>query len=80
MKKAEVIKDQGNPVVIQVLEEAIVNISRSIKKVLNGNISRRAIVLLIQDNTSPKVSQNEIRAVLDSIESLETTYITKKTV
>lgn len=84
MKNLKVTTPDGEPTQ-EVLGEAIVEISRAAKRFLNGPLTRRAIVLLVQDNCKgigphgqQRIGKPTIDAVLDSIESLDTRYVKKK--
>lgn len=64
----------------EILADSIVVISEGIKKLRAGRLTDSALVLLIQHNipTKMKVNAHQIRAVLNSIESLSETYLKKK--
>jgi hypothetical protein len=55
-----------------VLAKAIVDISTAMKKLLASGLNRRAMVCLVHDSCS--VGKPDIRAVLDSLESLAKDY------
>lgn len=79
--------DEENPTPIEVIAEAIVAISQGIKKLRQGPLNDEALIMLIQNaapnvggrryGTSTPISKKTIRAVLEGIESLETTYLKK---
>lgn len=85
MKKLIVKQNEEKPVPVEVLAESIKNISAGVKKLLEGPLNERALLLLIQ-NAAPsigsypsrKVTNTEVRAVLEGIESLERVYIKNK--
>lgn len=88
MKKSTVTVKQPDTdeVPTEVLAESIITIAQGIRKLRNGRLNDRALFLLIQD-AAPSVgsrygrtpvSLKEIRAVIDGIDSLEATFIRKK--
>ena len=69
----------------EVMAEAIVSISQGIKKLLAGPLNEKALLLLIAHAAEPygkypvvKVGQRDVKAVLDSIQSLERTFLKPK--
>lgn len=82
MKKPIVKQTPEKEVPVEVLAESIVAISQGIRKLRSGRLTDRALLLLIQDaapSISHKpISQREIKAVLEGIDSLERMYIKKK--
>lgn len=81
-------QDSLKPVPAEVLADSIVEISRGIKKLISGPLTEAALLLLIQ-NAAPgipnrgrygrkAVSQEQIKAVLAGIESLEAVYLKPK--
>ena len=83
-KKIKVI-DGEEPMPVEVLADSIKAISEGIKKLRTSRLNDKALILLIRHATpgvgsryNPKrVGATEIRAVLEGIESLETTYLKK---
>lgn len=83
MKKVKVIQDEAKPIATEVIADAIVAISDGIKKLRSGRLNDKALFLLIQTasparNNYQKVGIYEVRAVLEGIESLESTFLKKK--
>jgi hypothetical protein len=85
MKKVIVKQDEQKPVPVEVLAASIREIAQGVKKLREGPLNDKALVLLIQHNTrgcgsygSGKASTNDIRAVLESMETLEAAYLKKK--
>lgn len=84
MKKVKVIQDEAKPIATEVIADAIVAISDGIKKLRSGRLNDKALFLLIQtasparNNNYQKVGIYEVRAVLEGIESLESTFLKKK--
>jgi hypothetical protein len=73
-KKREVRVDQNPEEIIErpVLAKAIVDISHAMKKLLASGLNQRAIVCLVHDTCN--VGKPDIRAVLESLESLSRNY------
>ena len=82
-KTITVKTDEENPEPVEIIAEAIIEISKAMGRINNGRLSKRAIILLIHDNCEwigkhqgrHKPSQREIEAVLDSISSLQKAYV-----
>lgn len=77
MTKVNVIQpeDKSKKIPVDILAESIVEISNAVKKMRNGGLTDRAIILLIHDSSS--VGKPAIKAVLDSMETLSEKYIRK---
>lgn len=83
-----ILKVKQNPekeVPLDVMAESIVAISNGIRKITSTRINDKALHLLIQHaapsvGTYPtkRISVQQIKAVLQGIESLERTYLKKK--
>ena len=85
MAKPAVVKQTEKEVPTEVLADSVIAISDGIKKLRNGRLTDRALLLLIQDaapsnRMGKPISQREIKAVLEGIESLERLYVKKKPV
>lgn len=80
MKTVKVMQKPEAEVPTEVLAQSIVEIAAGMKKMRAGRLNDKALVLLIQNacGYTPSITQREVRAVLDAIESLEATYIRKK--
>jgi len=86
MPKLIVTQDENKPMPIEVMAESIRSISEGIKKLRHGPLNERALLLLIQHSaamvgaplTRNRVGQSTIKAVLDGIEDLESTYLKPK--
>ncbi len=76
-KDIEIIKQ--DEVATEVMADAIVSLSDAVKKLLDGPLNRRAVVVLIQDAMGGRnaVSRDGIEAVLDSAASLKEKYLVK---
>ena len=83
MKKVTVKLNEENPEPLEIIAEAIIKISESIEVMKKSRLTQHAIILLIHDNCSmiggkfnkKKPTTKQIREVIDSIESLKTTYL-----
>lgn len=79
-------QDDADTVPVEVLATSVRDISRGIKKLLTGPMSRDALALLIQRNTPTskhrksygrRIPIKTINAVLDGVASLEQTFLVK---
>jgi hypothetical protein len=83
MKQTKVKQNEDKQIPTEVLADSIVAISDGIKKLRQGRLNDKALVLLIQ-HAAPslgynrKIGATEVRATLDGIESLEATFLKKK--
>ena len=66
------IKKSDPPESKEILAEAIVNIGKASAKLLSSGINKKAIIILLQAHT--KMSQKDIRTVLDALPQLERWY------
>jgi len=65
------VKDDGTPT--EVLASAIVDISKAAKSLLSSRLRHDTLIMLIAH--SSKVSQKNVKAVLDSLTDLERRYL-----
>lgn len=82
MAKVAVKQIPEKEIPTEVLADSIVAISQGVRKLRSGRLTDRALLLLIQD-AAPSIqhkpiSQREIKAVLEGIDSLERTFLKKK--
>jgi len=84
MKKIAIKQIPENEVPTEILADAIVAISQGVRKLRAGRLNDKALCMLIAHaapGVGPRgykpVSQKEVRAVLDGIDSLEATYLKK---
>lgn len=85
MPRVEVKQVENAEVPVEIIAQAVVDISVGMKKLLSGTLTEDALVLLIQHAapnqkkhrhaTRVPYPQKTIRAVLQGIASLEKTYI-----
>jgi hypothetical protein len=84
-KKIAVKQITESEVAAEVLAESIVAISSGIKKLRTSRLNDKALFMLIAhaapnvggSRMSKPVSQREVKAVIEGIESLEATYLKK---
>lgn len=77
MKKIiKVVQDEENIVPFEVMEESIVRISESLKKLSKTRVTNKLIVALIQDDC--KLGKGIIETVILSMEQLEKNYLKAK--
>lgn len=84
-KNIEIKQDESDLVPTEVLATSIRAIAAGIKKLRNGSLGEKTLLLLISENchkqgrrgrsTKCKVSASTIKIVLDSIESLQSAYL-----
>lgn len=68
--------DEENPPSVEILAQAIIDVSDAFEKINNSRLSRKAIVLLIQDAIGrDRITQAAIADVLDNAARLKTLYI-----
>lgn len=76
MKNNQTVKiksNEENPEPIEIIAQSVIEIAQAFKKIEASKLSRRAIVLLINDKCSCGISA--INEVLDVIPKLEKFYI-----
>lgn len=75
MKKVVIKQSPEKEVPVEVMAQAVVDLSRAAKRLLNGPLKRDAIIVLIKDKTN--LTKGVIAAVLDQLEDLERTWVRK---
>lgn len=85
MKAVNVKQTENDEVPIEVLATSIRAISAGIKKLRSGPLGEKALLLLVSENCyikdargrlkKHKVSPGAVKIILDSIESLQSTYL-----
>lgn len=68
----KIINNEENPVEKEILAEAIVRMSEGVQKLSKNGLNKKAIIILIQDQT--KFSKREIESVIDAIGQLQRLY------
>jgi hypothetical protein len=76
MKKISVTQNNENPIATEILAESIVEISKAMKQIKSSRLNERALLVLLKDATA--LNFNEIKRVLDSLETLEDMFLKKK--
>jgi hypothetical protein len=70
-KQARIKVIQSDPEVpLEILAEAVLDVAKAAKAIMNGPLTRRAVILLIHDKCAGRVSKTAIEAVLDGAEGL----------
>ncbi len=74
MKKKVVLQDDPEEPAVPhiILTQAILEMSRSMKRLLASGLNRKAIVILVHDQS--KLSKRDIELVLNNLESLAEDY------
>lgn len=74
----KVIKNEEKPETPEVLAQAIIDIADGFNAMLNSRLTRRALVVLLQDMIGAgKVSRTDINLVLDNLPKLKSYYVKK---
>jgi hypothetical protein len=75
-KKVSIVKDKTDEIPVEIMERAIVNISEGMQRLTGSRLTKRAIVLLVQDSVgSAAVTKKQVEWVLDAAASLGKTYL-----
>lgn len=76
-KNVTIKQNEEQPVATEILAEAIVTVSRAMKKVLAGPLADNALILLIQDAAGGRnrISQDDVRLVLRNAARLEELFV-----
>lgn len=74
--KVTIKKDEKNPEPMEIIAGAIIQVSRGFKKINEGPLNQRVVVLLIKDITGLSIA--DIERVLNAAASLERKYIKQK--
>jgi hypothetical protein len=67
--------DKENPIPVEVIAEAIIQVAKGFQAMRNSKLSRRAIILLIKDSCPGNPAISDISNILDSAASLDKKYI-----
>lgn len=84
MRPVKVMQSEEKTMPVEVIAEHVKAISQGITKLRQGPLNDKALTLLIQhaapcDSRGTRINLTTIRDVLDGIESLEKTYLKKRT-
>jgi predicted DNA-binding ArsR family transcriptional regulator len=74
-KKVKIIQEPEKEISVEIMAQAIIDLSNAAKKLLNGKLKREAIITLIKDKTG--IEKHRITSVLDELENLEKTWCQK---
>ena len=73
--EVQVVDDPDNQVPRQVLAQAILDISESMKELIQSGMNERAIIVLVRDSiTGRTLGKREIKAVFDALKNLRRHY------
>jgi len=61
----------------EILSQAIVDVASAGKKLLDGPLTKRAIIVLLQDAIPHNISLYQIESVLEAAANLEKTFVKK---
>lgn len=78
MTKRAVIKQSDKPeelVPVEILARQIGQLATAAKRLEQGPLTRRCIVVLLKDMLGNKVSKEAIESVIDALPNLERTYV-----
>lgn len=76
-RSVEIVQDEEKgEVPVEVIAQAILDIGKSMRRISQSRLNRDALITLICADC--KLPQYQVKAVLDSLDSLEKTYLTKK--
>ena len=77
-KNIRIKKNDENPESAELLAQSIIQVADGFNKVLNTPLSRRAVVVLLQDGIgATKITKGQIELVLDALPRLKGWYIKK---
>lgn len=65
--------DEENPQPVEIIAQSIIDISNAFQKINESRLNRRALVLLIRDQTN--LGMNEINLVLNIVPKLKDIYL-----
>lgn len=75
-KQAVTIKtNEENPEPLEIIAQAVIDISKAFERIQKSRLSQRLIILLIQDQT--KISHAKIRQILEVVPKLKDIYLKK---
>lgn len=81
MKPTVTVKQNPEkPVAVEIIAESIVTISQAMRKLRQGQLNDKALLLLVHNAVSPAgtVTRSGVKAVMDAIENLEREYLKKR--
>ena len=76
LKELVIKKDKEDPIPVEVMERAIVDLAAGFKRMKSSRLSEKAIILLVQHSAGTTVvTQAQVKAVLDSAANLDRTFL-----
>ena len=75
MKKAKIVQEEGQEIPAEIIAQSIVKIAKSMEAIGKTRLTRKAIVVLIHDQS--KVSKRTIELVLNNLEAMEQVWLKK---
>lgn len=77
-KNIHIKKSEENPESVELLAQSIIQVAEGFQKVLNSQLSEKALVVLLQEGIGQaKITKVQIRLVLESLPRLKAWYIKK---
>jgi hypothetical protein len=73
--KTKIIQDEQRPHPVAIIADAIVEISKGMRRLNASRLTRDAVVTLIARNS--KVSRSDIETVLENLDDLDTRWLKK---
>lgn len=74
--RIRIVKDAEVPETVELLAKSIVQVSDAAKKILDGGLTERALVVLMQDMIGPSnISKGQIKLVLENLPRLRSWYV-----
>ncbi len=75
MKTVKIVQDPEQPVEREILARQIGAMADAFVKLLNQGITRRGLVVLIQDAAPYPLTKKDVNAVLDALKDLRRLYV-----
>jgi len=78
-KNIKIKKNEEKPESVELLAKSILQVADGFQKVLNSSLSRRALIVLLQDGIgTSKISKTQIKLVLEALPRLKGWYLKDK--
>lgn len=72
----KITKSEENPETVELLAKSVVQVAEASKKLLNSGLTKRAIIVLLQDGIgTSKINKTQIELVLDNLPRLKAWYV-----
>ena len=76
MGNIKIKKSEENPETAELLAQSIVQVAKASEKLLNSGLTKRAIIVLLQDGIGvSKISKGQIDLVLSNLPRLKAWYV-----